>query len=173
MSAESVVQLVVWSFPVNDRECRLILGHGLLLHLVVFRVSIESCLRRLRAVHKADFIRFVLKFETEPAASRRSSLSSNTVTNKFKKVPPDLHSHHTMSGNTTAEWVTPSTRPELIENLVSGVDRYNPSNVSILEDYLYHQIRTNEYDCLANLAILKLYAHPFLLIFCLSPERAC
>ena len=78
-----------------------------------------------------------------------------------------------MSGNTTAEWVTPSTRPELIENLVSGVDRYNPSNVSILEDYLYHQIRTNEYDCLANLAILKLYAHPFLLIFCLSPEHAC
>ncbi|KAI5122590.1 hypothetical protein M0805_004806 [Coniferiporia weirii] len=57
----------------------------------------------------------------------------------------------------TAEWTTPSTRPELIENLVSGVDRYNPSNVSILEDYLYHQIRSNEYDCLANLAILKLY----------------
>ncbi|KAH7883748.1 ARM repeat-containing protein [Phlebopus sp. FC_14] len=57
----------------------------------------------------------------------------------------------------TAEWLTPSTRTELIENLVSGVDRYNPSNVSILEDYLYHQIRSEEYDCLANLAILKLY----------------
>jgi translation initiation factor 3 subunit K len=35
-------------------------------------------------------------------------------------------------------------------------DRYNPSNVGILEDYLYHQIRSEEYDCLANLAILKL-----------------
>ncbi|KAH9486762.1 Eukaryotic translation initiation factor 3 subunit K [Psilocybe cubensis] len=57
----------------------------------------------------------------------------------------------------TSEWLTPSTRSELIENLVSGVDRYNPSNVSILEDYLYHQIRSEEYDCLANLAILKLY----------------
>jgi len=57
----------------------------------------------------------------------------------------------------TASWVTPPTRPELIEDLVSGVDRYNPSNVSILEDYLYHQIRSNEYDCFANLAILKLY----------------
>ncbi|KAI0036700.1 initiation factor 3 [Vararia minispora EC-137] len=56
-----------------------------------------------------------------------------------------------------SEWVTPPTRPDLIENLVSGVDRYNPSNVGILEDYLYHQIRTQEYDCLANLAILKLY----------------
>ncbi|KAF9478045.1 ARM repeat-containing protein [Pholiota conissans] len=57
----------------------------------------------------------------------------------------------------TSEWLTPSTRSELIENLVSGVDRYNPSNVGILEDYLYHQIRSEEYDCLANLAILKLY----------------
>ncbi|KAF8481231.1 ARM repeat-containing protein [Russula ochroleuca] len=57
----------------------------------------------------------------------------------------------------TSEWVSPPTRPELIESLVSGVDRYNPSNVGILEDYLYHQIRSREYDCLANLAILKLY----------------
>lgn len=43
-----------------------------------------------------------------------------------------------------------------LENIL--VDRYNPSNVGILEDYLYHQIRTEEYDCLANLAILKLCA---------------
>ena len=56
----------------------------------------------------------------------------------------------------TSDWIKPHTRPEVIEELVSGVDRYNPSNVSILEDYLYHQIRTGEYDCLANLAILKL-----------------
>ncbi|EPQ60858.1 ARM repeat-containing protein [Gloeophyllum trabeum ATCC 11539] len=61
------------------------------------------------------------------------------------------------SESATSAWVTPPTRPELIESLVSGVDRYNPSNVSILEDYLYHQIRSQEYDCLANLAILKLY----------------
>lgn len=56
-----------------------------------------------------------------------------------------------------AQWIKPSTRPDPIEDLVSGVDRYNPSNVGILEDYLYHQIRSEEYDLLANLAILKLY----------------
>ncbi|CCM00945.1 uncharacterized protein FIBRA_02992 [Fibroporia radiculosa] len=56
-----------------------------------------------------------------------------------------------------SNWVSPPTRTPLIENLVSGVDRYNPSNVGILEDYLYHQTRSQEYDCLANLAILKLY----------------
>jgi translation initiation factor 3 subunit K len=81
----------------------------------------------------------------------------------------------------TSEWVTPLTRPELIESLVSGVgqchfqypyferflglsDRYNPSNVGILEDYLFHQIRSREYDCLANLAILKLSV-PFVFSF--------
>lgn len=36
-------------------------------------------------------------------------------------------------------------------------DRYNPSNIGILEDYLYHQTRSEGYDCLANLAILKLF----------------
>ena len=40
---------------------------------------------------------------------------------------------------------------------LGNADRYNPSNVGILEDYLYHQARSEEYDCLANLAILKLY----------------
>ncbi|RXW18228.1 hypothetical protein EST38_g7608 [Candolleomyces aberdarensis] len=54
-------------------------------------------------------------------------------------------------------WIKPSTRPTTIDDLVNGVDRYNPTNLSILEDYLYHQIRSEEYDCLANLAILKLY----------------
>ncbi|KIY45418.1 ARM repeat-containing protein [Fistulina hepatica ATCC 64428] len=57
----------------------------------------------------------------------------------------------------SSSWITPPGRTELIENLVSGVDRYNPSNIGILEDYLYHQLRSGEYDCLANLAILKLY----------------
>ncbi|KAG8822015.1 hypothetical protein FRC19_006848 [Serendipita sp. 401] len=63
----------------------------------------------------------------------------------------------TTTVSATREWLQPSKRPEIIDTLISGVDRYNPSNVGILEDYIYHQTRTNEYDCLANLAILKLY----------------
>ncbi|KIM33018.1 hypothetical protein M408DRAFT_326688 [Serendipita vermifera MAFF 305830] len=62
-----------------------------------------------------------------------------------------------MSSSATKSWLKPAERPEIIDTLINGVDRYNPSNVGILEDYLYHQARTNEYDCLANLAILKLY----------------
>ncbi|KAG0046590.1 hypothetical protein BGZ83_008249 [Gryganskiella cystojenkinii] len=52
---------------------------------------------------------------------------------------------------------TPSTRPEVIQSLIDGVDRYNPDNVSILEEYLATQCANKECDAMANLAILKLY----------------
>jgi len=45
---------------------------------------------------------------------------------------------------------------EKMRGLSRWLDRYNPSNIGILEDYLYHQTRSEEYDCLANLAVLKL-----------------
>lgn len=54
------------------------------------------------------------------------------------------------------EWSQPSSRPPHIEQLISGVDRYNPQNLTVLNEYLAHQLETGEYDCLANLAILKL-----------------
>ncbi|KAG9047460.1 hypothetical protein FS837_002174 [Tulasnella sp. UAMH 9824] len=57
----------------------------------------------------------------------------------------------------TAHWTKPANRTPIIDKLVEGVDRYNPQNVEILEDYLYQQMKQGEYDCLANLAILKLY----------------
>lgn len=51
---------------------------------------------------------------------------------------------------------TPSNRPEVIQSLIDGVDRYNPDNVSILEEYLATQCSSREVDVMANLAILKL-----------------
>ncbi|CAG8508795.1 10030_t:CDS:2 [Cetraspora pellucida] len=50
----------------------------------------------------------------------------------------------------------PASRPEIIQSLIDGVDRYNPDNVSILEEYLGTQLQTEDYDLMANLAILKL-----------------
>lgn len=37
-----------------------------------------------------------------------------------------------------------------------SIDRYNPSNLSWMEEYLQSQVRDGEYDLFANLAILKL-----------------
>ncbi|KAF9968005.1 hypothetical protein BGZ70_007202 [Mortierella alpina] len=51
----------------------------------------------------------------------------------------------------------PADRPEVIQSLIDGVDRYNPDNVSILEEYLATQCSSRKCDAMANLAILKLY----------------
>ncbi|CED84681.1 arm repeat-containing protein [Phaffia rhodozyma] len=63
----------------------------------------------------------------------------------------------TVYPSSTSEWVKPAARPVEIDDLIAGVDRYNPANVSFLEDYLYDQVKSGSYDCLANLATLKLY----------------
>lgn len=55
----------------------------------------------------------------------------------------------------------PSSRPTDIHDLLTGVQRYNPSNAVLLEDYLSRQCSnpdpTTNHDLTANLALLKLY----------------
>ncbi|KAM0756116.1 ARM repeat-containing protein [Meredithblackwellia eburnea MCA 4105] len=53
--------------------------------------------------------------------------------------------------------LSPESRPAHVATLISGVDRYNPSNCHLLEDYLRDQLAKDQYDLLANLALLKLY----------------
>ncbi|KAJ1927580.1 hypothetical protein IWQ60_002799 [Tieghemiomyces parasiticus] len=53
--------------------------------------------------------------------------------------------------------LSPSTRPEAINQLINSVERYNPDNVEVLEEYLNAQCESNENDLTANLAVLKLY----------------
>lgn len=49
-------------------------------------------------------------------------------------------------------------RPQNIQTLIDSVERYNPENVPVLEDYLSQQCSNDTYDLEANLALLKLYA---------------
>uniref|UniRef100_A0A8C5GS39 Eukaryotic translation initiation factor 3 subunit K n=1 Tax=Gouania willdenowi TaxID=441366 RepID=A0A8C5GS39_GOUWI len=44
-----------------------------------------------------------------------------------------------------------------VGELLRGIDRYNPENLSTLERYVETQARENAYDLEANLAVLKLY----------------
>lgn len=50
----------------------------------------------------------------------------------------------------------PSYRPENITALIESVDRYNPESLEVLEEYLALQCSEGTFDCLADLAILKL-----------------
>lgn len=37
------------------------------------------------------------------------------------------------------------------------INRYNPDNIPLLEEYVQHQIEEKKYNLDANLALLKLY----------------
>lgn len=48
-------------------------------------------------------------------------------------------------------------RPEHIETILNGLDRYNPETTTVFQDYVQSQCENQTYDCYANLALLKLY----------------
>jgi len=48
-------------------------------------------------------------------------------------------------------------RPENIDQILNGLDRYNPETTTIFQEYVAQQCADQTYDCYANLALLKLY----------------
>ena len=44
-----------------------------------------------------------------------------------------------------------------LDSQLRGIERYNPENIAILQQYVEAQVRENGYDLEANLALLKLY----------------
>ncbi|KAI5196619.1 eukaryotic translation initiation factor 3 subunit K [Aureobasidium subglaciale] len=48
-------------------------------------------------------------------------------------------------------------RPEHIDLILNGLDRYNPETTTVFQDYVVSQCENQTYDCYANLALLKLY----------------
>ncbi|PSN62429.1 eukaryotic translation initiation factor-like protein 3 subunit K [Corynespora cassiicola Philippines] len=48
-------------------------------------------------------------------------------------------------------------RPEHIDVILNGLDRYNPETTGVFQDYVMQQCESQTYDCYANLALLKLY----------------
>lgn len=50
-------------------------------------------------------------------------------------------------------------RPEHIEAILNGLDRYNPETTTTFQEYLAQQCESQTFDSYANLALLKLYVH--------------
>ncbi|KAH8592258.1 eukaryotic translation initiation factor 3 subunit K [Bisporella sp. PMI_857] len=48
-------------------------------------------------------------------------------------------------------------RPDHIDAILNGLDRYNPETTNIFQEYVTEQCESKSYDCYANLALLKLY----------------
>ena len=47
-------------------------------------------------------------------------------------------------------------RPDHINDILNGLDRYNPETTTVFQDYVTQQCEDRTYDCYANLALLKL-----------------
>lgn len=47
-------------------------------------------------------------------------------------------------------------RPENIDSILNGLDRYNPETTTIFQQYVAEQCENQTYDAYANLALLKL-----------------
>jgi hypothetical protein len=62
-------------------------------------------------------------------------------------------------------------RPEHIQQILDGLDRYNPETTGVFQDYVMQQCESQTYDCYANLALLKLYVSRFCfsILPCLYP----
>lgn len=63
------------------------------------------------------------------------------------------HSQHTMG----VPFDFAPERPEHIDQILNGLDRYNPETTAVFQDYVMQQCESQTYDCYANLALLKLY----------------
>lgn len=48
-------------------------------------------------------------------------------------------------------------RPEHIDAILNGLDRYNPETTAVFQEYVAQQCENQTYDAYANLALLKLY----------------
>jgi translation initiation factor 3 subunit K len=47
-------------------------------------------------------------------------------------------------------------RPDNIETILNGLDRYNPETTGVFEAYVELQCSDKSYDAYANIALLKL-----------------
>ena len=47
-------------------------------------------------------------------------------------------------------------RPENIDTILNGLDRYNPETTTVFQEYVAGQCENQTYDSYANLALLKL-----------------
>ena len=47
-------------------------------------------------------------------------------------------------------------RPENIDTILNGLDRYNPETTTVFQEYVAQQCENQTFDSYANLALLKL-----------------
>jgi hypothetical protein len=105
-----------------------------------------------------SIFRFLVKLQT-PQFPRQTRIKNNHE-NSLLLTMPSLVSSNAKADALIAPVegldVPPACRPEHITTLIESVNRYNPESLEVLEEYLAQQCSDGTFDCLADLAILKL-----------------
>jgi hypothetical protein len=86
------------------------------------------------------------------------AVRSSTAPHRIFIRPSRSTYHQTPNHNTTmgVPFDYAPERPEHIDAILNGLDRYNPETTTVFQDYVVSQCENQTYDCYANLALLKL-----------------
>nr|POF15046.1 eukaryotic translation initiation factor 3 subunit k [Quercus suber] len=68
-----------------------------------------------------------------------------------------VHNFHQSTTNMGVAFDSAPERPENIDTILNGLDRYNPETTGVFQEYVAQQCDSQTYDIYANLALLKLY----------------
>ena len=78
------------------------------------------------------------------------------TTNPTLEYPPPFLNHPLSPKAMGIAFDYAPDRPEHIDTILNGLDRYNPETTTVFQDYVTQQCEDRTYDCYANLALLKL-----------------
>ncbi|KAL8729861.1 MAG: hypothetical protein Q9181_004849 [Wetmoreana brouardii] len=84
-------------------------------------------------------------YQTISASSLENHFSRNTTSDPLKSIVMGIAFDYAPA------------RPQHIDDILNGLDRYNPETTTVFQDYVTQQCEDRTYDCYANLALLKLY----------------
>lgn len=107
-----------------------------------FVIEVYGAKVRKQIPHKSSFP-FVRKSENHEAIFKPNEHKTSIYALQLSTVMGIAFDHAT-------------NRPEHIDTILNGLDRYNPETTTVFQDYVTQQCEDRTYDCYANLALLKL-----------------
>jgi hypothetical protein len=91
------------------------------------------------------------------ATQAHSTTAPHDTTPYFHPLTHPLYLYFYHTDNMGVAFDYAPDRPENIDAILNGLDRYNPETTTIFQEYVAQQCENQTYDCYANLALLKLY----------------
>lgn len=78
---------------------------------------------------------------------------------QFQEIPIPIPGRSSRCFNMPYAFDKCPERPASIEQILNGLDRYNPETTTVFQEYVNQQCEEKFFDCYASLALLKLYVN--------------